>query len=85
MSDTLKLSLMHPLLVVGDVKMPSASLPGYGKLTADCHFGITGDFFINGIYGSSHGRHWNINVEISAASTFMIVTVTITITSSRFS
>jgi len=49
-SDTpklLKLTLMHPLLVTGDVKTPSAWLPGYGKSTADCYFGITGDFFIN--------------------------------------
>lgn len=43
-----KLTLMHPLLVAGDVKTPSAWLPGYGKSTADCHFGITSDFFING-------------------------------------
>lgn len=37
-----------PALVAGDVKTPSAWLPGYGKSTADCHFRITGDFFING-------------------------------------
>lgn len=48
MSDIPKLTLMYPLLAIGDVKTPSVGLPGYGKSTADCHFGITGDFFING-------------------------------------
>lgn len=39
---------MRPTLVAGDVKTPSARLLGYGKSTAGCHFGIAGDFFING-------------------------------------
>lgn len=43
-----KLTLMQPLLVTGDVKMPSAWFPVYGKSTAGCHFEITSDFFING-------------------------------------
>ncbi|KAL0122642.1 hypothetical protein PUN28_007395 [Cardiocondyla obscurior] len=43
-----KLTLIYPLLAAGDVEMPSVWLPSYGKSTADCHFGITTDFFING-------------------------------------
>lgn len=72
---------MHSTLVVGDVKTPLACFLSYEKSTADCHFWIAGDFFINGM---ACGRCWNINAEISAASTFMIVTATITITSNRF-
>jgi len=48
---TSKLTLMYPLLD-NDVKAPSARLLDYGKSTADCHFGIAGDFFINGGLGT---------------------------------
>jgi len=44
-----KLTLILPTLVASNVKTPSARLLGYGKSTADCHFGIAGDFFINGM------------------------------------